>query len=154
MLSVSALKLSHLSLQVSPLVLHDYPSLMKLFPVGLVATILLWRPCVWLSKRQILVRLEHKTCNLTSGIINTAAETSYQTTCQLSSQNKHENLSWKMCIWFCCCFLNYVFICSWNYQQQIEIHVCFVDMFSPFEEGVKLARNFLIFWNGNLYWAH
>ena len=34
--------------------------------------------------------------------------------------------------------------------QQIEIHVCFV-MFSSLEEGVKLARNFLIFWNGDLY---
>ena len=32
-----------------------------------------------------------------------------------------------------------------------EIHVCFVDMFSPVEEGVKLTRNFLIFWNGDLH---
>ena len=36
-------------------------------------------------------------------------------------------------------------------NQQIEIRVCFVDIFSPLEEGVKVARNFLIFWNGNLH---
>ena len=44
-----------------------------------------------------------------------------------------------------------IFICSWNYQEQIEIDVCFVDLFSPLKEGVKLVRNFLIFWNGDLH---
>ena len=45
-----------------------------LFPVELVTTMLLWRPCVWLSKRQILVWLKHKTSNLTGGTINIIAK--------------------------------------------------------------------------------
>ena len=37
-------------------------------------------------------------------------------------------------------------------EQQIDIHVCFsVDMFSLWEEGVKLASNFLLFCNSNLH---
>ena len=43
------------------------------FPVELVTTMLLWRPCVGLSKRQILVWSKYKTSNLTDGTINTAA---------------------------------------------------------------------------------
>ena len=41
--------------------------------VEVVTTMLLWRPCVWLSKRQILVWLKDKTSNLTDGTINIAA---------------------------------------------------------------------------------
>ena len=75
-----------------------------LFPVELDTTMLLWRPCVWLSKRQILVWLKHKTSNLTGGTINTAANV---VNCNwpviraflsdhmpiILKQNKHENLT-------------------------------------------------------------
>ena len=37
-----------------------------------------------------------------------------------------------MCIFFVVVIF---FIGTLNYQQQIEIHVCFVDMFGPLEEG-------------------
>ena len=53
-----------------------------------------------------------------------------------------------MCVFFVVVIF---FIGTLNYQQQIEIHVCFVDMFGPLEEGAKLARNFLLFWNGELH---
>ena len=49
-----------------------------------------------------------------------------------------------------CIFLLLFFYLQLKLSTANEILVCFVDMFSPLEEGVKLARNFLIFWNGNL----
>ena len=53
-----------------------------------------------------------------------------------------------MCICFLLLFFELFFLSAAEIiNSKIEIHVCFVDMFSPLEEGVKLARNFLIFWN-------
>ena len=68
-----------------------------------------------------------------------------------------------MCICFLLWFFDLFFICSWNYQQQIEIHVCFVDMFSP-GGGGKIGPEFpyiLEWWSALLrlkkwenWWKH
>ena len=51
-----------------------------------------------------------------------------------------------MCIFFVVIFL----IAAEIINSKLKYMYVFVDMFSPLEEGVKLARNFLIFWNGDL----
>ena len=54
-----------------------------------------------------------------------------------------------MCICFLLLFFEFIFLSAAEIiNSKLKYIVCFANMFSPLEEGVKLARNFLIFRNG------
>ena len=54
-----------------------------------------------------------------------------------------------MCICFLLLFFEFIFLSAAEIiNRKLKCITCFADMFSPLEEGVKLARNFLIFRNG------
>ena len=172
----SLLKVPHLSLQVSPLVLHNHPS--KICWWSCYYSQLSWlqqcyfrdhvcgfqrdkslfawsiRPATWLVEQLIL----HQMLFVNWPVIRTyriRTNANYLSRINMKTYvNKFVSvfLFLLLLLLLLLLFLIIIFVCSWNYQEQIDIHVCFsVDMFSLLEEGVKLARNFLLFWNSYLH---